>query len=147
MFSDMKTVLLQGAFELYNAGHALVLKECKSQGDHLILALNTNELLREYKGRDAVLPWDEKKIIFESVRWVDQVVAAPDFSPLALLKEYNVDVYCLSHEWESTKTEEIAYMRDKGGSIFWTTDYPIVRTSEIKRRLLMEAQEKLPSHW
>jgi glycerol-3-phosphate cytidylyltransferase-like family protein len=109
--------------------------------------LNTNKLLEEYKGRKAVLPWEEKALIISSIRWVDRVVPATEFSPLALLRDLDVDVYCLSHEWESTKTEEIAYMRDKGGSIFWTTDYPIVRTSEIKRRLLMEAQEKLPSHW
>ena len=143
----MKIVLIQGAWELVNAGHCLVMQECRKQGDYLIVALNSNELLKKYKGRDAVLPWDEKKLIIESIRWVDKVVKAEEFSPLALLREHKVDVYCLSHEWESTKAEEIAYMRSKGGTVFWTTDYPIVRTSEIKRRLLMEAQEKLPSHW
>jgi glycerol-3-phosphate cytidylyltransferase-like family protein len=143
----MKIVLIQGAWELVNAGHVLVMQECRKQGDYLIVALNSNELLREYKGRDAVLPWEEKKLIISSIRWVDRVVPATEFSPLALLKEYNVDVYCLSHEWESTKTEEIAYMLGKGGKVFWTTDYPIVRTSEIKRRLLQEAREQLPLHW
>jgi glycerol-3-phosphate dehydrogenase (NAD(P)+) len=143
-----RVVLLQGAFEILNAGHCQVLCDCAMQGDYLIVALNSNELLREYKGREAVLPWEEKKTILESVRFVDKVVKAESFSPLELLKEYNVDVYCLSREWKSTKTIEIAYMLGRGKKVFWTTDYQIVRTSEIKRRLLAEAQQgDLPLHW
>lgn len=137
----MKIGLLQGAFEILNAGHCQVFKDCRAQCDYLIVALNTNELLKSYKKRDAVLPWEEKRLILESIRWVDKVIPAPSFSPLALLSEHNVDVYCLSHEWESSKDEEISFMKNKGGTIFFTTDYPIVRTSEIKRRLLEEARE------
>lgn len=147
----MKTVLIQGAFEILNAGHIQVLRDCRKQGDYLIVALNTNELLERYKGRAAVLPWEEKQIILSGIRWVDRVVPAPDFSPMRLLRDLNVDVYCLSKEWENSKAEEILYMREKGGEIFFTTDYPIVRTRQIKDRLLAEAHDKfmreLPAHW
>jgi hypothetical protein len=60
---------------------------------------------------------------------------------MSLLRDFDIDVYCLSHEWEASKSEELAYMEEKGGSVFWTTDYPIVRTSEIKKRLLEEAKD------
>lgn len=137
----MKIVLLQGAFEILNAGHVQVFKRCKQQGDYLIVALNTNQLLKKYKGRDAVLPWKQKKLILEAIRWIDKVIPAPNFSPLKLLKKHNVDVYCLSREWEGTKATEIAYMKAKGGKVFWTTDYKgIVRTRQIKKTLLNEAQ-------
>lgn len=132
-----KIVLIQGAFEILNAGHVQVFRDCRLQGDHLIVALNTNELLEKYKGRKAVLPWEEKATILRAIRWVDQVVPAPSFSPIDMLE--HVDVYCLSREWEKTKDAEIKYMKEKGGSIFWTTDYPIVRTSGIKKVLLEEA--------
>lgn len=147
----MKTVLIQGAFEIINAGHIQVLRDCKKQGDCLIVALNTNELLEKYKKRQAVLPWEEKQIILSGIRWVDRVVPAPDFSPMRLLRDLEVDVYCLSKEWEYSKAKEIEYVLDKGGKIFYTTDYPIVRTREIKARLLEEAHanlpEALPEHW
>ncbi len=136
----MRTVLLQGAFEILNAGHVQAFKQCAMQGDILIVALNTNALLKAYKGRDAVLPWKEKKIILESIRWIDKVVPVDTFSPLALLKKHNVDVYCLSHEWEETKKEEIAYMNAKGGKVFFTKDYRVTRTRDIKDALLEEAR-------
>jgi glycerol-3-phosphate cytidylyltransferase len=72
----MKTVLIQGAFEIINAGHVQVLRDCRKQGDYLIFALNTNELLEKYKGRKAVLPWEEKSIILSAIRWVDRVIPA-----------------------------------------------------------------------
>lgn len=136
----MKKVLIQGAFEIINAGHIQVLRDCRKQGDHLTVALNTNELLKKYKNRDAVLPWEEKHIILSGIRWVDRVIPIDSFSPLSVLRDLEIDVYCLSREWESSKAEEIAYMKDNGGEVFFTTDYPIVRTREIKKRLLEEAQ-------
>lgn len=136
----MKIVLLQGAFEILNAGHVQVFKRCREQGDYLIVALNTNALLKKYKGRDAVLPWQQKKLILESIRWVDKVVPAHDFSPMRLLKKHKVDVYCLSKEWLETKAEEIGFMKSKKGRVFFTHDYKVIRTRQIKKALLEEAQ-------
>jgi len=138
----MRVVLLQGAFEILNAGHVQVFKRCRAQGDMLIVALNTNKLLKKYKGRDAVLPFSQKKKILEAIRWVDKVVPAHDFSPMKLLEKYNVDVYCLSREWQSTKDAEIEYMKKKGGKVFFTRDYKVVRTSGIKKSLLAEAEDQ-----
>ncbi len=137
----MKTVLFQGAFEILNYGHVRAIKTAKAQGDRLIIALNTNRLLKKYKGRDAVLPWKHKKTILMGLRWVDEVVPAHNFSPLSLLKRHDVDVYVISREWEASKAEEIAYMKAKGGRIHFSRDYSgVVRTSEIKKRLLAEAK-------
>lgn len=136
----MKIVLIQGAFEILNAGHVKVFRQCRKQGDYLIVALNSNQLLKKYKKRDAVLPWKEKKSILEAIRWVDKVVPAHNFSPIKLLIKHDVDVYCLSREWESTKDFEISYMKKKGGRVFFTHDYKIKRTRDIKKTLLEEAK-------
>lgn len=134
-----KIVLLQGAFDIINWGHIKAFQEAKSLGNHLIIALNTDKLLEAYKGRKAVLPYYQKKFIIESCKYVDQVIPAHQFSPLSLLKEYDVDVYCLTKEWEATKAKEIAYMKEKGGKVHYLPRYKgVVCTSEIKRRLLAE---------
>lgn len=136
----MKVVLLQGAFEILNAGHVQVFRRCREQGDYLIVALNTNRLLKKYKNRDAVLPWAQKKLILEAIRWIDKVVPAHEPATSALLQKHKVDVYCLSREWESDHRAEIDYMRSKGKEVFFTHDYKVVRTRNIKAALLKEAQ-------
>lgn len=107
----------------------------------VLVGLNTDALLRAYKKRVPVLPWKHKKIIIEAIRWVDKVVPAPNFSPMELLRKHNVDVYALTREWEDRHGEEIAYMKAKGGSVYFSPRYAgVVPTSEIKRRLLEEAR-------
>ncbi len=141
-----KIVFIQGAYDLINWGHVKSFELCKSFGDYLIVALNTNELLEAYKKRQAILPWYQKKEIIESMKFVDEVVEAPDFSPMELLKKHDVDVYVLTEEWKETKSEEIAYMLAKGGEVKFSPRFEgVVCTSEIKRRLLEEARSEIRS--
>jgi glycerol-3-phosphate cytidylyltransferase-like family protein len=39
------------------------------------------------------MPWSHKRSIIEACRYVDKTVPAREFSPLKLLKRYQVDVY------------------------------------------------------
>jgi glycerol-3-phosphate cytidylyltransferase len=133
-----RVVLLQGAFDILNYGHIRAFKFARAQGDYLIVALNTNELIRDYKGREPVMSWNHKRRIIEACRYVDRVVPAREFSPLKLLKRYKVDVYVLSHEWEHTKAAEIAYMKQKGGRVCFSRRFRGVSTSAIKATLLKE---------
>lgn len=140
----MKTkriVLFQGAWEILNYGHVRAFERAKKLGDVLILALNTNALLRKYKKREPVLSWKHKATILRSIKWVDKVVPAHDASPLSLLKKYNVDVFVLTREWEHSHPDSIAFMKTKGGRVFFSRRYAgVVATSDIKRALLKEAQ-------
>lgn len=139
-----KIVFIQGAYEIINWGHIKAFQRAKLLGDYLIVALNSNELIKQYKKREPVLPWYQKKFIIESCKFVDKVVKANEFSPLKLLKKYDVDVYVLTREWQSTKSEEIAYMKSKGGKVSWSPRFKgVVCTSDIKRILLNEAKDGL----
>jgi glycerol-3-phosphate cytidylyltransferase len=133
-----RIVLIQGAFDILNYGHIRAFKFAKAQGDHLIVALNTNELIRDYKGREPVMPWRHKRSLIEACRYVDRVVPAREFSPLKILRRYRVDVYVLSYEWEHTKAAEIAYMKQKGGRVCFSRRFAGVSTSAIKATLLKE---------
>lgn len=133
-----RVVLIQGAFEILNYGHVRAFEFARAQGDWLIVALNSNKLICSYKGRVAVVPWRQKKLIIESLRMVDQVVVATKFSPLSLLKRHGVDVYVLSREWEGTKAAEVAYMRGKGGRVCFSRRFAGISTTLIKDRLLRE---------
>lgn len=133
-----KVVLIQGAFDIIHYGHVRAFQFAKEQGDFLIVALNSNRLIKQYKKRDAVVPWRYKKAVIEAFRCVDKVIEAPDFSPLKLLMSYKVDVYVLSPEWKHTKAVEMAYIREKGGRVCFTHRLRGVSTTAIKERLLKE---------
>ena len=137
----MKKVLLQGTFEMINWKHVKALQLAKQRGDYLIVALNSNKLLKQYKNRLAVFPWKQKKFILESLRFVDKVVMAPEFSCLKLLRKYDIDVYVITQEWRKYKKMEFDYMKKKGGKVVVSPKFKgALSTSDIKRILLKEAQ-------
>ena len=134
-----RTVLVQGAFEIIHGGHIKLLKFAQEQGDYLIVALNSDELLVKYKGRLPVMPWEHKKEVLEGIRYVDEVVEAPEFSPLLLLAHHKVDVLVVADEWLSTKAAEIKFMDRAGGRVVVAPRFSEFSTTEIRKRLLAEA--------
>lgn len=142
---NSKVVFIQGAFEIINYGHVLAFEWARKHGDYLIVGLNTNRLLEEYKKRKAVLPWEQKAHIIQSFRTVSKVVPCDNFSPIAQLYHFRVDVYVISEEWLSTKNGEIEYMKSVGGKTVICPRFPeVVSTSMIKARLLDEAMSGSP---
>lgn len=135
----MKTILVQGAFDILNWGHIQVFKYLKERGQYLIVALNSDELYKDYKNRRATLPFQQKKEILESIRYVDQVVQADNFSPLQLLQDYAIDAYAVADEWLHTKEEEIAFMKSKGKEIIVLPRFKgVISTSQMKQNVIDE---------
>ena len=73
----MKVVLVSGGFDPIHSGHMAYLKEAKSMGDRLIVALNSDDWLKNKKGK-FFMPFKERKIILSNIRFVDEVIAFED---------------------------------------------------------------------
>lgn len=62
-----------GAFDLFHIGHLNLLRHAKRQCDFLIAGVVCDEMLREVKGCDPVIPTDERAEIVRHINVVDQV--------------------------------------------------------------------------
>lgn len=136
----MTRVLIQGAFDIIHIGHVKTLEFARKQGDYLVVALNTNELISNYKRREAVMSWDDKATILRAMRMVDEVIPAPEFSPMSLLESLAFHVYVVAEEWVSTKAREIDFMKRQGRRVVVAPRFTTFSTTEIKARLLAEAR-------
>jgi len=138
-----KIVYLGGSFQILGAGHVKAFELAKSFGDYLIVGLNTDELILSFKNQKTPIPYDQRKVILDSIKYIDEVIPVKEFSPLSILKEYNVDVFVLTKEWESSKEEEIAYMKSKGSEIRFSPRFKgVTCTSELKKIIIEEAKNK-----
>jgi glycerol-3-phosphate cytidylyltransferase len=67
-----------GSFDLYHWAHAEFLKRCKQLAGpdgEVIVSLNTDEFIKEYKKKGLVMTYEERRRALLSCRWVDDVVA------------------------------------------------------------------------
>lgn len=70
-------VIVSGYFNPIHKGHIEYLKRSKELGDFLYVIVN-NEHQRELKGSKAFMIDEERKIVLESIRYVDKAMVAID---------------------------------------------------------------------
>tara|TARA_B100000900_G_scaffold161832_2_gene137385 strand:+ start:2144 stop:2590 length:447 start_codon:yes stop_codon:yes gene_type:complete len=73
----MKVIIVSGGFDPLHSGHILYFQDAKNRGDHLIVALNSDLWLKNKKGK-AFMPFEERKMILESIESVDEVIEFAD---------------------------------------------------------------------
>lgn len=62
-----------GTFDLFHAGHVNFLAQCSRLGD-VIVALNTDEFIEEYKGAKPVCSFDERMQVLLGCKYVSDVI-------------------------------------------------------------------------
>ena len=73
----MKLIVVSGGFDPIHSGHIAYFRSAKSHGDKLIVALNSDAWLEKKKSK-FFMPFDERKAIIESIKFVDEVVSFKD---------------------------------------------------------------------
>ncbi len=93
-----------GTFDLFHSGHVNFLKRCQQISGvdgQVVVALNTDEFIYEYKKKKPVLTFDQRKDVLESCRFVNQVVpnvGGSDSKKTIEMVEL-VDVIAIGSDW------------------------------------------------
>ncbi|MBS1652568.1 MAG: adenylyltransferase/cytidyltransferase family protein [Bacteroidetes bacterium] len=100
----MKIGFACGVFDLFHAGHVLMLKECKEHCDYLIVALNKAENISQQINPDKKPPIfsiEERKLIMSSCKYVDEVLEYNSEDELLLiLKNKKIDIRFLGEDYK-----------------------------------------------
>ena len=91
----MKIVFTNGCFDILHKGHIELLKNCKSlsQGGKVIVGLNNDESIKRLKGSNRPINDQEtRKVILESLRFVDEVILFEEDTPENLLSKIQPDI-------------------------------------------------------
>lgn len=89
-----------GVFDMFHIGHLNILKKAKEQCDYLIVGVSTDELVQKYKNKTPIIPFNERKSIIESIKYVDKVVAQENRDKLSAWSELNFDVMFVGDDWK-----------------------------------------------
>lgn len=67
------TVYTGGTFDLFHAGHAQFLRKCSHYG-RVVVALNTDEFVKQFKGKAPVMSFAERYEVLRSCRYVSEII-------------------------------------------------------------------------
>lgn len=100
-----------GVFDLFHIGHLNMLKNAKSLCDKLIVGVTTDDLLREYKHKEPIIPFSERCEIVRSIKYVDTVIAQQNMNKFEAWERFKFDYMFVGDDWFKTeKWEEIEKM-------------------------------------
>lgn len=95
----MIKVLTYGTFDLIHLGHINLLSRAKELGHHLTVGLSTDEFNR-IKNKNAYYSYEDRKIILESIRHVDQVIPENNWEQKVTdIFKNDIDIFVMGDDW------------------------------------------------
>ena len=89
-----------GVYDMFHIGHLNILKKAKEQCDYLIVGVSTDELCFKSKGKQPVIPYNERLEIVSSIKYVDEVVPQENKDKYAAWEKYKFDVMFVGDDWK-----------------------------------------------
>lgn len=129
-----------GTFDLFHAGHVQFLRKCSYYG-RVVVALNTDEFIEEFKGKKPVMSFAERYEVLRSCKYVDEVIAnlsGADSKPtiLSIMPKYII----IGDDWlkkdyykQMGFTKE--WLKEQGIILFYVPYTKNISTTDIKKRL------------
>lgn len=90
-----------GVYDLFHIGHLNLFKNAKGMCDKLIVGVTVDELV-EYKGKRAMIPFEDRIEIVRGCRYVDAAVPQYDMDKLTACKKLGAEVLFVGDDWYGT---------------------------------------------
>ena len=109
MRDGKKVGITAGAFDLCHAGHMLMFKEAKEYCDYLMVLLHDDPSVApaEYRGKKKnapVMTLEERRIILEAVKYIDEIHTYQTEEDLyRLLRDLKPDIRIIGSDWKGKK--------------------------------------------
>lgn len=95
-----------GVYDLFHIGHLNLLKNAKGMCDKLVVGVTVDELVA-YKGKQSMIPFEDRIEIVRSCKYVDAAVPQYDMDKLAACKKLGASYLFVGDDWYGTdKWEE-----------------------------------------
>ncbi|SEM32617.1 Glycerol-3-phosphate cytidylyltransferase [Paenisporosarcina quisquiliarum] len=126
-------IITYGTFDLLHVGHINLLKRAKSLGDKLIVGLSTDEF-NQKKNKSSYFSYEERKIIVESIMYVDRVIPEFDWEQKKQdVIQYDIDIFVIGDDWKG----KFDFLK-----IYCEVIY-LPRTPEISTSIIKESLKKI----
>ena len=91
-----------GVYDLFHIGHLNLLKNAKGMCDKLIVGVTVDELVA-YKGKKAMIPFEDRIEIVRSIKYVDAAVPQYDMDKLEACKKLGAQFLFVGDDWYDTE--------------------------------------------
>lgn len=132
--SQYKIGYTQGVYDMFHIGHLNLLNAAKKYCDYLIVGVNSDELVQNYKGKVPIINQQERKIIIENIKAVDEAVIVDTLDKEQVLEKIKFDAIFIGDDWKGhPRWEETRIkMGEKGVNVVFLPHTPNISSTFLR---------------
>jgi D-beta-D-heptose 7-phosphate kinase/D-beta-D-heptose 1-phosphate adenosyltransferase len=116
--SGQKIVFTNGCFDIMHVGHVRYLADAGSEGDLLVVGLNSDASVRIIKGdKRPIVRQNHRAEVLASLGCVDFIVIFDEPDPLKLIQTLKPDVLVKGEDWTEDAIVGAQSVKSQGGKI------------------------------
>lgn len=131
-----KVVFTNGCFDILHYGHAHLLQYARSQGDFLILGLNTDSSVRRFKGDSRpYVSEDQRAYMLSLYPFIDMIVFFDEDTPLSLIEAIRPDVIVKGGDYTPETVVGREVVESYGGRVAICPRLDGLSTTDLVRKI------------
>ena len=91
-----------GVFDMFHIGHLNILKRAKEQCEYLIVGVSTDELVKDYKHKIPVIPFEQRVEIVSAIKYVDEVVPQTTMNKMEAYEKLHFNAIFHGSDWQGS---------------------------------------------
>lgn len=134
MVKKYKVGYTQGVYDMFHIGHLRLINRAKEQCETLIVGVNADRLVEEYKHKTPVIPEAERQEIVSNIKAVDRCIVAGTLDKVKIWEELHFDAIFIGDDWKGNarwqRTEE--ELRPFGAEVVYLPHTPGISSTELR---------------
>lgn len=131
-----RIVFTNGCFDVLHAGHVRYLEEAKSQGDLLVVAVNSDMSVRTLKGPTRPINSIHSRCtVLAALQSVDYVVVFDELTPLSLIQSIQPDVLIKGKDYQHKQIVGADVVKSYGGRVYLAEFHDGFSTTNLLDRI------------
>jgi D-beta-D-heptose 7-phosphate kinase/D-beta-D-heptose 1-phosphate adenosyltransferase len=131
-----KVVFTNGCFDILHYGHAYLLQYARSQGDFLVLGLNTDASVRRFKGPTRpFVSEDQRAYMLSLYPFIDLIVLFDEDTPLNLIEAIRPDILVKGGDYTPETVVGRDFVESYGGKVAICPRLEGLSTTDLVRKI------------
>lgn len=106
----------QGTYDMFHIGHLNLINNAKKYCDYLIVGVNSDLLVTEYKNKIPVINQEARREIVANIKVVDKCIISTTLDKVESWKELHYNAIFIGDDWKGNKRwEDTRYELSKIG--------------------------------
>jgi len=93
----------QGTFDMFHIGHLNLIRNAKKMCNTLIVGINSDDLVWQYKHKHPVIKENERAEIIKALRDVDKIIICDTLKKSTIWKHTQFDAIFIGDDWKGNE--------------------------------------------